>query len=173
MACSWHSRNYRAPIGWTASFFVLWMLLRTIPRRSAGRWLLVACFSCVKNHNVSGPHLFPSFTTQAKKIPLPPLGRSYSEQKNHFAMQFQTLFLPHRFIKIRPSHQTPVSIECLTICRIPEFPKSEQNQKSCGNMRIWRKTAAVCRKNLSNLNKSFGMNMGCLKVPNTICTRRG
>ena len=116
--------------------FVLWMLLRTIPRRSAGRWLLVACFSCVKNHNVSGPHLFPSFTTQAKKIPLPPLGRSYSEQKNHFAMQFQTLFLPHRFIKIRPSHQTPVSIECLTICRIPEFPKSEQNQKSCGNMRI-------------------------------------
>ena len=31
-----------------------------------------------------GPHLFPSFTTHAKKIPLPPLGRSYSEQKNHF-----------------------------------------------------------------------------------------
>jgi len=53
---------------------------------SLGRWLLVACFSSVKNHNVSGPHLFPSFTTHAKKIPLPPLGRSYSEQKNHFAI---------------------------------------------------------------------------------------
>jgi len=37
-----------------------------------GRWLLVACFSSVKNHNVSGPHLFPNVTT----IPLPPLGRS-------------------------------------------------------------------------------------------------
>ena len=43
--------------------------------------------------------------------------------------QFRTLFLPHRFIKIRPSHQRPVSIEFLTICRIPEFPKSEQNRK--------------------------------------------
>jgi len=53
---------------------------------SLGRWLLVACFSGVKNHNVSGPHLFPSFTTHAKKIPLPPLGRSYSEQKNNFAI---------------------------------------------------------------------------------------
>jgi len=39
---------------------------------SLGRWLLVACFSSVKNHNVSGPHLFPSVTTHAQKIPLPP-----------------------------------------------------------------------------------------------------
>jgi len=38
--------------------------------------------------------------------------------------QFRTLLLPHRFIKIRPSHQRPVSVEFLTICRIPEFPKS-------------------------------------------------
>jgi len=45
-------------------------------------------------------------------------------------LQFRTLFLPHRFIKIRPSHQRPVSIEFLKICRIPEFPKSEQNLKS-------------------------------------------
>ena len=52
----------------------------------AWRWLLVACSSSVKNHNVSRPHLFPSFTTHAGKIPLPPLGRSYSEQKNHFAI---------------------------------------------------------------------------------------
>jgi len=34
---------------------------------SLGRWLLVACFSSVKNHNVSGPHLFPSVTTHAQK----------------------------------------------------------------------------------------------------------
>jgi len=43
--------------------------------------------------------------------------------------QFRTLLLPHRFIKIRPSHQRPVSIEFLTICRIAEFPKSEQIEK--------------------------------------------
>jgi len=73
--------------------------------------------------------------------------------------QFRTLFLPHRFIKIRPSHQRPVSIEFLTIWRIPEFPKSEQNRKSCRNVRIWRKRAADRRKNHSNFNKSFGMKM--------------
>ena len=50
--------------------------------------------------------------------------------------EFRTLLLPHRFIKIRPSLQRPVSIESLTICRIPGFPKSEQNRKSCGNVRI-------------------------------------
>jgi len=43
--------------------------------------------------------------------------------------QFRTLFLPHRFIKICPSHQRPVSIEFLTICRIPEFPKSSKIEK--------------------------------------------
>jgi len=74
--------------------------------------------------------------------------------------QFRTLFLPHRFIKIRPSHQRPVSIEFLTICRIPEFPISEQNRKSCENVRIWRKRAAVRRKTHSNLDKSFGMKVG-------------
>ena len=65
------------------------MSLRPARDMSLGRWLLVACFSSVKNHNVSGPHLFPSFTTwstHAKKIPLPPLGRSYTEEKNHFAI---------------------------------------------------------------------------------------
>ena len=73
--------------------------------------------------------------------------------------QFQTLFLPHRFIKIRPAHQRPVSIEILTICRIPGFPKSEQNRKSYGNVRIRRKRATVRRKSHSNLKKSFGMKM--------------
>jgi len=44
----------------------------TARRMSLGKRLLIACFSSVKNHNVSGPHLFPSVTTHAKKIPLPP-----------------------------------------------------------------------------------------------------
>ena len=36
----------------------------TVRSTSLGRWLLVACFSSIKNHNVSGPHLFPSVTKQ-------------------------------------------------------------------------------------------------------------
>ena len=40
--------------------------LRPAQNMSLGRCLLVACFSSVKNHNVSGPHLFPSFTTYQK-----------------------------------------------------------------------------------------------------------
>jgi len=44
----------------------------TARRMSLGRWLFVACLSSVKNHNVSGPHLFPNVTTHANKIPLLP-----------------------------------------------------------------------------------------------------
>ena len=127
---------------------------------SLGRWLLVACFSSVKNHNVSGPHLFPSVTTHAQKslcLPRTVLHRAKKSLCNR--SQFRTLFLPHRFIKIRPSHQRPVSIEFLTICRIQGFPKSEQNRKSCGKPRFWRKRDADPQKSHSNLKKSFGMNL--------------
>jgi len=130
---------------------------------SLGRWLEVACFSSVKIYNVLGPHLFPSVTTHAKKslcLSTTVLHRAKKSLCNR--SQFRTLFLPHRFIQIRPSHQRPVSIEFLTICRIPGFPKSKQNRKSCGNVRIWRKRAAVRRKNHNNLNKSFGMNVARL-----------
>jgi len=106
------------------------MSLRPARDMSLGRWLSVACFSSVKNHNVSGPHLFPSFITRQKNpfaTPRTVLQRAKKSLCNR--SQFRTLFLPHRFIKIRPSHQRPVSIEFLTICRIPEFPKSEQIEK--------------------------------------------
>ena len=36
-----------------------------------GRWLLVACFSSVKNNNVLGAHLFPSFTYQKNPFATP------------------------------------------------------------------------------------------------------
>jgi len=85
MTCSWLSWKYSAPFGWSATFSWPLMSLRTRPKTSAWRWLLVACFFSVKNHNVSGPHFFPSFITHAGKIPLPPLGRSCSVQKNHIA----------------------------------------------------------------------------------------
>ena len=123
MACSWRSWKYSAPFGCSATFS--WPLmslrtktLRTRPKTSAWRWLLVACFSSVKNHNVSGPHLLPSFTTQPKKNlchPRTVLQRAKKSLCNR--SQFRTLLLPHRFIKVRPSHQRPVSIEFLTICR--------------------------------------------------------
>ena len=139
-------------------FFLAAGVASTSPRYELGRWLLVACFSSVKNHNVSGPHLFPSFTTYQKNpfaTPRTVLQRSKKSLCNR--SQFRTLFLPHRFIKIRPSHLRPVSIEFLTICRIPEFPKSEQNRKSCGKPRFWRKRDADREKSHSNLKKSFGM----------------
>ena len=65
MTCSFHSRKYSTPFGWAATFSGMLMSLRPARDMSLGRWLLVACFSSVKNHNVSGPHLFPSFTTRS------------------------------------------------------------------------------------------------------------
>ena len=86
-----------------------------------------------KFHNTRQKNLFPTPRTVLQRAKKSLCSRS----------QFRTLFLPHRFVKIRPSHQRPVSIEFLTIFRIPEFPKSEQNQKSCGNVWIWRKSTGI------------------------------
>ena len=114
----------------------LWPLMSLRPARdmSLGRWLLVACFSSVKNHNVSGPLLFFQVSPHAKKKPFATprtvLQRTWFDSglsprtlfidtfasavreivaKNSLCnrLQFRTLFLPHRFIKIRPSHQRP------------------------------------------------------------------
>ena len=85
MACSWRSWKYSAPFGWPATFSGPLMSLRPARDMSLGRWLLVACFSSVKNHNVSGPHLFPSVTTHAKKSLCFPRTVLH-EQKNHFAI---------------------------------------------------------------------------------------
>ena len=61
------------------------MSLRPARDMSLGRWLLVACFSSVKNHNVSGPHLLPNVTTHAQKSLCFPRTVLH-EQKNHFAI---------------------------------------------------------------------------------------
>ena len=73
--------SFISAVGWADTLSGPLMSLRPARNMSLRRWLLVACFSSVKNYNVSGPHLFPSFTTHAKKIPLLPLGRSYTEPK--------------------------------------------------------------------------------------------
>jgi len=85
-----------------------------------------------------GASSFSKFQHTRQKNPFATLRTVLQRPKKSLCSvsQFRTFSLPHRFIKIRPSHQRPVSIEYLTICRIPEFPKSEQNRKSCGNVRI-------------------------------------
>jgi len=50
----------------------------TARRMSLGRWLLVACFSSVKNHNVSS---FSKCHYTRQKNPFASLGRSYMSQK--------------------------------------------------------------------------------------------
>jgi len=133
------------------------------PNKTQNERLKVAFSSmflqCKKSQRF-GDSFFPKFHHTRRKIPLPTLGRSYSEQKSLCnRSQFRTLSLPTDLSRFVLFHQRPVSIEFLTICRIPEFPKSEQIQKSCGNVRIWWKRADVLRKDHNNLNKSFGMNI--------------
>ena len=111
MVCSWHSWIYSTPRR-TPTFSWPLMSLRPARDMSLGRWLLVACFSSVKNHNVSGLHLFVSFTTRQRNpfaTPRTVLQRSKKSFCNR--SQFRTLLLAHRFIKIRPSHLRPVSSE--------------------------------------------------------------
>jgi len=135
----------------------------TSPRYELGKVAFSSMFPWRKNFGASS---FSKFHHTRQKIPFATPRTVLQRAKKTFCnrSQFRTLFLPHRFIKIRPSHQRPVSIEFLTICWIPEFSKSEQNRKSCGNVRIWRKRAAVRRKNHRNLNKSFGMNLTAQNV---------
>ena len=130
------------------------MSLRLARNMSFGRWLLVACFSSVKIRNVSGHHLFPNATTHAKKFLCPPrtvLHRAKKTLCNR--SQFRTLFLPHRFIKIRPSHQRPVSVEFVTICGIPGSPNLSKIEKVAENRDFDGKETLIVKRAIA---KSFG-----------------
>jgi len=136
------------------------MSLRLARNMSFGRWLLVACFSSVKIRNVSGHHLFPNATTHAKKFLCPPrtvLHRAKKTLCNR--SQFRTLFLPHRFIKIRPSHQRPVSVEFATICGIPGSPNLSKIEKVAENREFDGKETLIVKRDIEISQKSFGMNM--------------
>ena len=91
--------------------------------------------------------IFFQVSPHAKKIPLPPLGRSYSKQKNQFATGRNSERSFYHTDLFR--YQRLVSIEFLTICGIPKFPKPEQYRKSCGNVRIWRKRATVVERTIA------------------------
>ena len=81
LTCARHSLSCISVVDWTDTLSGPLMLLRPPRNMRLRRWLLVTCFSCVKNHNVLGPHLFANFTTHTKKISVPPQGRSYTEKK--------------------------------------------------------------------------------------------
>ena len=144
---------YSTPFRKTPTFSWPLVSLRTAstrPKYELGKVDFSGMFLKRKKSQRIGASSFFQVSLHTPKNPFASLGRSYTEQKKSLCnrSQFRTLFLPHRFIKIRPSPQRPVSIEFLTI---PGFPKSEQNQKSCGNVRIGRKRASVRRKNHRNL----------------------
>ena len=111
-------------------FFLAAGVASTSPRYELGKVAFSSMFLKRKKSQRFGASFFPNFTT-CQKNPFATPGTVLLRAKKSLCTRsrFRTLFLPHRFIKIRPSHQRPVSIEFLTICRIPEFPKSEQIEK--------------------------------------------
>jgi hypothetical protein len=144
MSWTWHSRIYSGIVGCVFPFLNPLVSLWPTQNMSLGRWLLVACFWSVKNHNVSGPHLIPSFTTCQKNFFATPKTVLQGAKKSLYnRSQFRTLFLPHRFIKIRPSHQRPVSIEFSQFVGFQDSPNLSKIGKR--NVRIWRKRASVRR----------------------------
>jgi len=70
--------SFISAVEWPATLSGPLMSLQPARDMSLGRWLLVACFSSVKNHNVSGPHLFPSFFATPRTV--------LQREKNHFAI---------------------------------------------------------------------------------------
>ena len=165
MSWTWHSRIYSGIVGCVFPFLNPLVSLRPAQNMSLGRWLLVACFSSVKNHNVSGPHLFPSVTTHAKKSLCFPRTVLH-EQKNHFAIGRNSKRCCYhtdlsRFVL---PISDPSALNLSQFVGFQDSPNLSKNRKSCWNVRIWRKRAAVRRKNHSNLNKSLGMSMTATDV---------
>ena len=76
MTCSWHSRNYITLFGWAATFSGPLMSLWPARDMSLGRWLLVACFSSLTNHNVSGL-IFFQVSPPVVCAPIRSYGRGY------------------------------------------------------------------------------------------------
>ena len=127
MMCSWQSWIYSTPFRRTPTFSWPLVSLRPALDMRLGRVAFSSMFLKRKKSQRFGASSFSKFHNTFA-TPRTVIKRAKKSLCNR--SQFRTLFLPHRFIKIRPSHQRPVSIEFLTIYRIPEFPKSEQNRKS-------------------------------------------
>ena len=157
MMCSWHPWIYSTPFRWTPTFSWPLVSLRTARNMSLERWLLVACFSSVKNHNVSGPHLFPSFTTYQKNpfaTPRTVLQRSKKSLCNR--SQFRTLLLPHRFIKIRPSHLRPVSINFSQFVGFQDSPNLSKIEKVAETCEFDGKEPLFVERTIAISNRVLG-----------------
>jgi len=122
-----------------------------------GRWLLVACFSSVKNHNVSGPHLFPSFTTYQKNpftTPRTVLQRSKKSLCNR--SQFRTMLLPHRLIKIRPSHLRPSALNFSQFVGFLDSPNLSKIEKVAETCEFDGKEPLFVERTIANSNRVLG-----------------
>ena len=139
----------------------------TSPRHELGKVVFSSMFLKRKKSQRFGASSFSKFHHTCRKNPFATPRTVLHRAKEALCnrSQFWTLFLPHRFIKIRPSRQRPVSIE---FCWIPEFPGMNPKRKSCRNAWIRRKRTAVQRKSHGHLKKGFGM-----KVDPNSCERRG
>jgi len=128
----------------------------TSPKCEFGKVSFNSMFLKRKKSQCFGALSFSQVSPHAKEIPLPPLGLSYSVQKNHFAVGRNSE---------RYSYHTDLSrfvfpISDPSVLNVLKFVRlrNSQNRKSRGNVRIWWKRAADRRKNHSNLKKSFAMN---------------
>jgi len=146
--------SFISAVDWTDTLSGPLMSFRPARNTSLGSQLLSACFPCLSKR--FGALSFSKFHFTRQKnpsaTPRTVLHRAKTSLCNR--SQFLTLFLPHRFIKIRPSRH--VSIE---FCWIPEFPGMNPKRKSCGNVWTRRKRTAVQRKSHRHLKKSFGMRL--------------
>jgi len=112
----------------------------TSPRYEFGKVAFSSMFLQRKNHNVSGPHLFPSFTTRKRNpFGVPRTVLQQVKKSLYNWSQFRTLFLPHRFIKIRLSHQQPSALNFTQFVRFQNSPNLSKIEKVAETRKFDRK----------------------------------
>ena len=70
--------------------------------------------------------------------------------------QFRTLLLPHRFIKIRPSHLRPVSIEFLKFVGSQDSPNLSKIEKVAETYEFDGKEPLFVEKTIAISNRVLG-----------------
>ena len=89
MMCSWHPWIYSTPFPRAPTFFSAAGVASNSPKYELGKVAFGSMFLKRKKSQRLGASSFSKIhhmRPHAKKIPLPPLGRTYNEPKNHFAI---------------------------------------------------------------------------------------
>ena len=136
LICGRHSNKFYPCGRMTCPSFRTADVASTSPKYKLGKVAFSSMFLKRKYHNVSGPHLFLIFTTHAKKS-LPPLGRSYSEQQNHFAIGRNSERCSYHtgFSRFVLPISDPSALNFSQFVGFQNSPKLK-NRKSYGNVRI-------------------------------------